>query len=313
MINDAVKPDTQKKVVEKLECMPLTFSHSSAVSENHSRNEDRILVDRVRGLAAVFDGVGGSIAGDIASRMAAYSIRRGWQQVFQHAHQGDGVAAILEPCDCLDLRSTLLRLVEEAHERIRTKGWKQARKGTQRDPIDGPATTVAVVAFCRQPGKDGYLMTYAHVGDSRIYLLRGENPLKSLTRDDGFLSLLLDEQIINDEDALRIEQATEPDQLSETEQEYFDRRNGITQALGDPQLPTIHCNQIAILPTDRILLCSDGIHDNLTNGELEAILRKGARTTVARDLVHQAVNRSQQDTMRSKADDMSAVVITCHS
>lgn len=313
MINDAVKPDTLGKVSEKPGRMPLTFSHYSVVSENHSRNEDRVLVDRERGLAAVFDGVGGSVAGDIASRMAAYSIRQSWKQVFQQAHQGNGIAAILEPGDCLDLPATLLRLVEEAHERIRTKGRKQASKGALQELIDGPATTVAVVAFCRQPGEDGYLMTYAHVGDSRIYLLRGEDSLRPLTRDDGFLSILLDEQIINDEDALRIEQATEADQLSEAEQEYFDRRNGITQALGDPQPPTIHCDQIAIRPTDRILLCSDGIHDNLTNGELEAILRMGARTTVARDLVHQAVNRSQQDVLRSKADDMSAVVITCHS
>ncbi|SRR5579885_2486913 len=311
MINEAVDPETQR-ALEKPGRAPFTFSHYSIVSENHSRNEDRILVDRARGLAAVFDGVGGSIAGDIASRMAAYSIRDGWKQVFRRAHQGNNMTSILESGDSLDLRSTLLRLVTEAHERICTKGWKQARKGALQDLIDGPATTVAVVAFCRQPDEDGYLMTYAHVGDSRIYLLRGEGALKPLTRDDGFLSILLDEQIINDEDALRIEQATEPDQLSETEQEYFDKRNGITQALGDPQAPTIHCDQITILPTDRILLCSDGIHDNLTNDELEAILRRGARTTVARDVVLQAANRSQQDTFRSKADDMSAIVITCH-
>lgn len=313
MINEAVNPEAQEKVEKKLGHIPFTFSHYSVVSENHSRNEDRVLVDRTRGLAAVFDGVGGSVAGDIASRMAAYSIRHGWKQIFQQAQQGNDIAAILEPCDCLDLRSTLLRLVEAAHERIRTKGWKQARKGVMQELIEGPATTVAVVAFCRQLGEDGYLMTYAHVGDSRIYLLRGEDSLRPLTRDDGFLSILLDEQIINDEDALRIEQATESDQLSEAEQEYFDRRNGITQALGDPQVPTIHCEQIAIQPTDRILLCSDGIHDNLTNSELEAILRKGARTTVARDIVRQATNRSQQDALRSKADDMSAVVITCHN
>ncbi|HEU5229484.1 MAG TPA: PP2C family serine/threonine-protein phosphatase [Ktedonobacteraceae bacterium] len=291
---------------------PFTFAHYSVVSENHSRNEDRTLVDRERGLAAVFDGVGGSIAGDIASRMAAYSIRQSWRQVFQQAHQGNTIATILEPCNGLDLRAKLLQLVEEAHERIRTKGWRQAIKGALQDTTDGPATTVAVVTFCRQPAENCYLMTYAHVGDSRIYLLRGEESLKPLTRDDGFLSLLLDDQIINEEDALRIEQASELDQLSDIEQEYFERRNGITQALGDPQVPTIHCDQVTILPGDRILLCSDGIHDNLTNSELEMLLRKGARTTVARDLVKQAASRSQQDALRAKADDMSAVVITCH-
>ena len=52
------------------------------------------------------------------------------------------------------------------------------------------------------------------------------------------------------------------------------------------------------------------IHDNLTNAEIESILRKGARTTVARELVRQALARSREECLRSKRDDISAVVVT---
>ncbi len=119
----------------------------------------------------------------------------------------------------------------------------------------------------------------------------------------------------NEEDALRIDQATEANQLSDTEREIFNKRNGITQSLGHltPKNPTlnIHTAQIVALPGDRILLCSDGIHDNLTDAEIEAILRREARTTVARHLVQHAIDRSREECLRAKKDDMSAIVITC--
>ena len=310
MTNNAIKISEQGTPPEKPGRMPFTFARYTVASERHGeRNEDHILVDQSRGLAGVFDGVGGSISGEVASRMAAYVIRRGWKQVLLRT-QGH-LSGILEGADPLDLCATLQHLLVEANEQICTKGWKRATRGGVQIETGGPATTAVVATLCQQDG-GGYIMTYAHVGDSRIYLLRGDDPLAPLTRDDGYLSTLLRDHLIVEEDILRIDQTTEPEQLSEIELSYFEKRNGITQALGDSQTPTIHCDQIALEPADRILLCSDGIHDNLTNREMEAILRKGARTTVARDLVQQAIERSQQDTLRAKADDMSAVVITCH-
>src|SRR5260221_5447808 len=51
---------------------PFTFACHSIAHEGHpERNEDTILVDRGRGLASVFDGVGGVSAGEIASQLAA--------------------------------------------------------------------------------------------------------------------------------------------------------------------------------------------------------------------------------------------------
>jgi serine/threonine protein phosphatase PrpC len=60
------------------------------------------------------------------------------------------------------------------------------------------------------------------------------------------------------------------------------------------------------------LLCSDGIHDNLTDAKIEAILRQEARASAARQLVQRAIDRSREECLRAKKDDMSAVVITCN-
>ncbi|HZR40710.1 MAG TPA: PP2C family serine/threonine-protein phosphatase [Ktedonobacteraceae bacterium] len=291
---------------------PFTFARYSIPHEEHpERNEDTLLVDQQRGLAAVFDGVGYG-PGQVASRLAARVIRQGWQRTLAPLQSAP---AFLDSCNALGLPTTLQQLVQEANQQILIQGVRRARikKQSSEDEDRHPETTAALAVFCRASNDAHvYTMTYAHVGDSRIYLLREGQPLRRLTKDDGYFSLLLRKGMISEDDALRIDQAISADELSETERSYFDRRNGITQALGDGE-PTIHVAQIEILPDDRILLCTDGIHDNLTDLELEELLKSGARTTVAKLLAQRAIERSHEDsavTIRAKKDDMSAIVIS---
>jgi len=288
--------------------IPFTFARQSVANERHpDRNEYYITLDQCSGLAAVFDGVGGSAAGEIASQTAARAIYRGWKHILKQVKKGHHAQGFLDDCDAASMREILRTLTMEADELVRTEGAHRA--GT-----DDLATTVALATLCREHGQKHYTMVYAHVGDSRIYLLREQEPLQRLTSDDGLLARLVENQIIDDKDALRIDQAMSADQLSDMEYSYFRLRGGITQALGGPVPPTVHINQTSIVPGDRILLCTDGIHDNLTDDEIESILRMGPRPTVARVLVEQARVRSRQDrevTLRAKPDDMSVVVITC--
>ncbi len=287
---------------------PFIISRRSIANERHPmRNEDYILVDEQSGLVAVYDGVGGSAAAEIASQTAAHATHQGWKRHLMQQQKRQKFHTILEDCDKQDLCTILQDLILEADEQVRTEGAKRA--GT-----DDLATTVALVAFCRHSETKEYTMVHAHVGDSRIYLLRGEERIQRLTNDDGLLTKLVENQIINELDAFRIDQAMRAEQLSDIEYSYFRLRGGITQALGGPLPPTIHLDQITIYPGDRILLCTDGIHDNLTDEEIEDILRNSPRTTTARVLVERSLQRSQEDrnkTIRSKPDDMSAVVMTC--
>ena len=212
----------------------------------------------------------------------------------------------LKDCDQVDLCTLLQHLIEHADETIRTDGVMEA--GT-----DDLATTVAIAALCHHPGKNEFNMVYAHVGDSRVYLLKKDEPLKRLTIDDGLLGKLIENEIVNEEDARRIDQAMRAEDLSEAEISYFRMRGGITQALGGPLSPEIHVDEIPISIGDRILLCTDGIHDNLTDLEIEEILRKAPRNAAARQLVESALLRSREErqiTIRAKPDDMTAIVLT---
>ena len=290
------------------ELTPFTFAHHSVANERHQdRNEDNITIDKSSGLATVFDGVGGSAAGEIASQTAARAIHLGWKRILKQVRKEHHAQGFFEDCDSATLSELLCKLILEADELVRTEG-------AQRAGTSDLATTIALAVLSRQPEQKHYTMVYAHVGDSRIYLLREQEPLKRLTNDDGLLARLVENQIVNDADALRIDQAMHADQLSDMEYSYFRLRGGITQALGGPMPPVVHTAQTPIQPGDRILLCTDGIHDNLTDDEIEAILRTGPRSTVARLLVEHAILRSHQErdvTLRAKPDDMSAIVVTC--
>lgn len=317
---------------------PLTFARATKAHEGHpERNEDTILVDGQRGLAAVFDGVGGSEGGEVASRLGARTIRSAWKRFLQQ-RQPQRSSELLILNDDLSIEPILCDLVQEAQDAINAEGERRAEKakkaratlakeenGNAEEKAGGeepkesyPETTVAAVLLCRQVGVDDYVLGVAHVGDSRVYLLREGQPLQRLTRDDGYFMLKIEDSTINEEDALRIDQATTADQLNDNEREIFHKRNGITQSLGHREYkknptPTIHTAQTTVMPGDRILLCSDGIHDNLTDSEIEVLLRQQARTTVARHLVQRAIDRSHEECLRAKKDDMSAIVITCNS
>ena len=299
---------------------PFTFTaYSNAHEEHPERNEDTILVDRRRGLAAIFDGVGGVAGGDVASQLAARVVRRAWKRALQQ-QQPDHNASLLMLHGELDIQAFLHQLLDEAQSALSDEGERRAKATPATDGnVSYPETTAVVAALCQrpdQPEKKGYVMGYAHIGDSRIYLLRMDESLQRLTLDDGYSAKKIRHHTISEEDALRIDQTTRAEQLTETEREIFDKRYGITQSLGhlNPKQTsiTIHVAQTMVYPGDRVLLCSDGIHDNLTDAEIEAIVRGRARTTVAHYLIQSALERSRETHIRAKKDDISAVVITCN-
>src|SRR3989440_12871255 len=81
------------------ELTPFTFARHTVACERHpNRNEDFIIADEYSGLAAVFDGVGGSAAGEIASQIAARSTRQGWKRVLLQIQKGRKLQSFLEDC-----------------------------------------------------------------------------------------------------------------------------------------------------------------------------------------------------------------------
>lgn len=314
---------------ERFADVPFTFVRYSKAHEKHpERNEDYILVDAQRGLAAVFDGVGGSEVGGVAARVAARTMQRHWKYVLGQAQEEQ---TLLKMSEKLDVKAVLKNLVIGANDYVRVAGYRSIKVDGAPQSLE---TTVVVAVFCRkeedgedgedgedrEDGEDGrgsgdtsYLMTYAHVGDSRIYLLRSGEKLRRLTSDDGYFRVLLKDEKIVEEEIWHIDQAMRVEELTETEKSYFDKRNGITQSLGMRGRLDVHVDQVELEDGDRILFCSDGVHDNLVDVEIEEVLRSGAGTRVAKMLVQRAIERShEENALRAKKDDMSALVVSCH-
>lgn len=156
------------------------------------------------------------------------------------------------------------------------------------------ATTAAIVRITDK-------IELAYAGDSRIYMLN----------QDGFRCLTLDHGLNNNWGTQTVLAAA--DNLTDIpvgDRSAFRTRNVITSALGGISNPTVD-QYIAEGPLEngeKIILTTDGIHDNLTTAEIEEILVTH-QGDLAEALVLHAEARSKEDHFRAKDDDLTAVVI----
>ncbi len=182
-------------------------------------NEDSVAIDAAHGVALLADGMGGYNAGEVASGMAVAQLMQGLKIRL------DG-ASLPEQ----DLESIVREEVAKSNAAV----YHAALAHTQ---YAGMGTTLVLAVF-----RDNLIMS-AHIGDSRLYRLRGEQ-FEQLTRDH---SLLQEE----------IEQGV----LSEDELAHYQHKNLVTRALGvDPEVEV----DVSAYPTqvgDIYLLCSDGLTD----------------------------------------------------
>lgn len=194
-----------------------------------TNNEDSVLVNATCGIVILADGMGGYNAGEVASGMATALLGSELEKALCAA----GVAVTES--------SRLHDLLEAEITRVNGAIYRMAQSHPQ---YAGMGTTLVAGVFY-----DDRLMV-AHVGDSRLYRLRGED-FQQITRDHS----LLQEQI--DSGLLTREQA----RLSQN-------KNLVTRAVGvDPQVqPEIH--EHAVLPGDIYLLCSDGLNDMVEDDEI---------------------------------------------
>ncbi len=137
--------------------------------------------------------------------------------------------------------------------------------------FDGMGSTVVAVWI------SGAVGHFVWVGDSRAYLLRGRD-LKRLTRDHSFIELL-----------------RERDQLTEAQLRNHPNRNVVTQTLGLGE-PNPSAVEVSLKSGDRILLCSDGLNDELTDEEIAEVLGQSSSPELAaRHLVDSALDHGGRD------------------
>jgi len=221
-----------------------------------SHNEDAVASDALHGIAVLADGMGGYNAGEVASGMATTVITTELARALSAVHPYD--------IDPKTERPVAERLLREQVMNANAAIYQAAQSQPQ---YAGMGTTLVTCLFY-----DNRVMV-AHLGDSRLYRLRGE-AFEQLTRDHS----LLQEQI--DSGLLTAEQA-----------KTAQHKNLVTRALGiDLGIePEIH--EHACKPGDIYLLCSDGLCDMVSDEDIGMALQAlGANLALAAQQLVQMAN-----------------------
>lgn len=201
------------------------------------QNEDSVFADADCGLAILADGMGGYNAGEVASGMATSLLSERLEAAFKTsaAHETDSRTG----------RSFAQRSLVEHIAAVNSAIYFASEGQSQ---LGGMGTTLVAAVFCDDK------LTVAHVGDSRLYRLRGEQ-FSALTHDHSLLQEQIDSGEISAEDA-----------------RYSINRNLVTRAVGiDPEVEA-EVNVYPVRPGDVYLLCSDGLYDMVEEGDLQHTL-----------------------------------------
>ncbi len=241
--------------------MRFSIYQDSAIGER-AVNQDRMgyCFTRDSLLMIVADGMGGHLRGEIAAQIAC--------QATAGLFQSTARPALPDPAAFLDAA------LRRAHQDI-------LRYQQVHGLPESPRTTV--VACVVQDGR----ACWAHAGDSRLYLVRGDR-LVARTLDHSKVQTLV---------ALGI--------IAPHEQEQHPDRNKVLNCLGSPFEPTIEISEpVDLLPGDRLLLCSDGLWSGFVEPELCAFLGAAPLASIVPQMIQHAVMQQGRN-----ADNATAVAL----
>ncbi len=241
----------------------ITLKHAGRTDVGivRSNNEDAFLIDDITRLFVVCDGVGGRQGGEVASRTAAEYIAgrvREFADELEAVHSGSArlnkrwVASMLESA------------ISDASGAVREKAAS--------DPaLAGMATTVVAALVV---GSQAFV---AHVGDSRVYLVRHKT-LHQLTEDHSVMN-----------DLRRRGAQADRSHLGAAFQ------GALTRALGVLNTARVDMLDFELLPGDRLLLCSDGVSGVVGETTMQAIAPHGDANAAVHMFIDTALQNGAPD------------------
>jgi PPM family protein phosphatase len=246
-------------------------THTGRVREN---NEDSLLVRAELGLAVLCDGMGGHRAGEVASRLAVLAFAAGFEEaVMRSGAAAGGPAPSSDAAE--DSAATLAREVMLAAARKANEAVFAESMST----LEHRGMGCTLVALCLRDGG----VSFASVGDSRLYLLRG-GTLFQVSEDHTRLRML--ERMGVHLDSIESKRI----------------RGVLTRAVGTLPDLEVDCGGGAAAAGDGWLLCSDGLTDELENEEIGSIL------STSKDSLSAARNCVQRAVMAGGRDNVSVIV-----
>jgi serine/threonine protein phosphatase PrpC len=244
---------------------PLSIAGLSDVGRKRSNNEDAFLILTPDPLSQlpfeavllVADGMGGHERGEVASAMVC--------EIFNTLFSGQ-LAEFLSSYQITRAPQLLEILIPEIHGHLASLS--EPDSSDQREKM-GTTLTVALIWQ--------HHLTLGHVGDSRAYLVRGDQ-FAQLTEDHTMAHRLVKAGKMTPEEAAR--------------SKY---RNALSQALGASKKVQPDLLEIELEPGDRLLLCTDGLTRHLEDHELVEILSRCEPEAACAQLVDAANARGGRD------------------
>jgi serine/threonine protein phosphatase PrpC/CRP-like cAMP-binding protein len=222
--------------------MELSFWAATDVGRKREVNEDNFLVDKKLSLFIVADGMGGHASGEVASHLAVHEFRNtvesGRDVVDRYTRDANSVRP-----------QEILTLMEHA---VQTAGQTIYQRGQQEPEKRGMGTTTSALLIA---GDRGFI---AHVGDSRVYMVRAGQVVQ-LTEDHSLINELIRRGRITKENL--------------DDSPYKAYKNAVTRAVGVYETVQGDTLDFEILPGDSFLLCSDGLHSYLTEAQILDFLK----------------------------------------
>jgi PPM family protein phosphatase len=222
----------------------------------------------------VSDGMGGALAGDVASRMAVETVRE--MLLGSDEESGGGCDPDVPLVECLR------NAAGYANYAIHRKSLEDSR-------CSGMGATLTAAAVSDST------LDFVQVGDSRAYVIRGAE-IKQATKDQSLVQQLVD-----------------VGQISEEEAESHMFRNVILQALGAQSELTPVMSRVPLRQGDIVVLCSDGLSGKLRGEEIRDIVAgcDGDLAEACKQLVEEANRRGGEDNItvvlaRFSGDDLPA-------
>jgi serine/threonine protein phosphatase PrpC len=165
------------------------------------------------------------------------------------------------------------RSLDELEAAVRAANWAIWDRANAHPELEGMGTTICAAGLL-EDGRIGLV----HVGDSRAYLWRSRE-LIQLTQDHSVTAELV-----------------QRGELADDEVRQHPHYGVLTRALGvapDVEIDSALCQ---VAPGDRLLVCSDGLFNELSSEEIaSALVPNEALTAVAEDLVERAIGKGGRD------------------
>jgi len=236
----------------------------SDVGLKRESNEDSLAMDNSAKLYIVADGMGGHLAGEVASKVAVQIIQK---NVNNWINKNSPVTEIFDfPDMTLSQRGNYLSSSIKLANRVI---YEMSQEYTE---YKGMGTTIVILAAMPST------IIAANVGDSRIYLIRGDS-MEPLSKEHSMVAEQLEMGLISEEEA-----------------KISPLRHILTRNLGSSDTVDADVFEIEHVDNDRFLLCTDGLTDLVSDNEILNIIKNGNDPEyICQQLISEANKRGGTD------------------